>query len=104
MITLQRGSLKVGRKIVQRLMFSTTPITALKFLVSTERASNDAGDGFWTYKFTANGFVEDENLYNEAERYQKRFLEMGFQIKGEEELQDGAADSGGAGSGKTYDV
>lgn len=99
-VTLQRGSLTVGKKMVQRLMFSQAPITGLVFKMSAERGTNNDGQGFWTYKFTSDGFVQDQRLFDEAEKYQARFLELGFSIAGEDELQ-GGEDKGG---NKSYDV
>jgi hypothetical protein len=100
--TLQRGSLTVGKKMIQRLMLSDVPMTGQIYRVSSERTTNASGDGFWTYKFTAAGFAPEE-LYAKAEAMQSRLLKMGFDIKGEDELvQD--KDTGPTPGGKEYDV
>lgn len=101
---LQRGSLTTGKKFVQRLAFDDVPSTAKIYKVEAVRASNDKGDGFWSYKFSPQGWVEDKAVYEMAEKMQKRFLEMGFKIKDEEKLRDEQAGMTGEEASKKYKV
>lgn len=98
--SLQRGSLGVGKKFVQRLMFDEVPTCGRIWTMEAVAAQNAEGQSFWSYKFSPAGWTPKE-LFEQAEKLQKRFLELGFQIKDEEDLQGGEDDGK---PGKTFDV
>jgi hypothetical protein len=96
-VTLQRSAIKVARKLMGKLKIAQAPVFGLKFTMDSVKDQNSQNQEFWNYRFTANGFVEDEKTFNACKEMYERFKAQGVKIRDIEGLQDDQmADDGGA--------
>lgn len=104
-ITLQRSSSKVGKKLTGKLRMTPLPCYALTFEVTPFLDKNNRGEEFFNYQFTQTGLVEDEGLFGQLEALNKTFETKGVNIKDVEGLaDDDTPDSGAGGGGGDSDV
>ncbi len=91
---LQRSGIKPARKLLGKLNIigGQAPIFGQVYKMTSFLDKSAAGD-FNNYAFTANGFVEDEDVFNRYEGLHEQFKKLGVQIKDLENAQD---DAGGA--------
>lgn len=86
-ITLQRGSAKVGEKFFARLKFSEVAPFGQVFTMKSKLVANKDNEKYPTYVFVASGFPE-EDLYRHCESLYDRYSSSGYEIAKEEELID----------------
>ena len=87
-ITLQRSSVGVGKKLMGKLKITRAPSFGLIFKVTGVSDTNKAGQSFLNYSFISDGTVTVEGFYRSNFEYYKMFKEQGVQIRDMEALQD----------------
>lgn len=87
-ITLQRASIGVARKLMGKLKITRAPSFGLYFKMSSVEDKNGAGQIFLNYAFTADGMVQDKDEYDRNYGLYSYFKAQGVQIKDIEGLQD----------------
>lgn len=89
-LMLQRGSIKVGRRFRGKLKFTSAPIYGAKYKM-TPFIDGPSEQQFNNYRFTADGFVEDEELYLQLQDMHNSFAKAGINIRDVEGAQDEGA-------------
>ncbi len=89
-ITLQRSSIRIGRKLLSKLKLTQAPIFGCQFCLSSVVDQNQTGDKFFNYSFQADGFVQNEADFVAFHQMHKRFSSEGVKIKDLEGMQDDA--------------
>lgn len=95
-LTFQRSSIKMGRKLNTKLKTLRTPIFGSMFHLSAADDHNAANQDFKNINMTGAGFVEDEDLYNQYKDLHLSLRKTGFNIRDLNEMQDEGTDTGGA--------
>lgn len=103
-ITLQRGSYKVGKKLLGKLRMSSVPTYGMRFALGAEKDQNSTGDEFWTFKFSQIGFVQDPEVYAKYESLYNSFADKTITVVDEASLDRSDADGDGGDSGDTEKV
>lgn len=91
-LLLQRASIKPARALRGKLKFSRAPIYGTRFVMSSF-VDGDTDQLFNNYRFTAAGFVEDEDEYKFYEQMYENFEKAGaagLQARDLDEAQDDA--------------
>jgi hypothetical protein len=109
-VTMQRASIRVARKLFSRLKLvtATAPLYGLLFDLAAEETKNAAGQEFIVPKWTQAGFLQDEKVFSFCERLSNIYKEMGLKIRDIEGLQPEAEETpaeappGGAGDGNKF--
>ena len=101
-ITLQRAAITIARKFVGKLKMSEAPSYGMKFNMSSFVDQNAGGDEFRQYKFTGDGFV-DEEMFVHCEALYERFVREGLHIKDVEGAQEDDAPGNPAAGGPDPD-
>lgn len=97
-VSMQRGSIKVARKLLSRLKLTNAPSYGQVFTLSSTLDKGSSGD-FFNYKFTGEGFVEDETLFTKLQDTYEAIRRVGLKIKDEEGLQSEGGEPSGADDG-----
>lgn len=103
-VTLQRSSIKIARKLMAKLKIAQAPVYGLVFQMTSNK-ENGTGGEFYNYQFTADGLVEDEQMFTAFEEMFKRFEKEGVRVKDLESVQADATPEGGkqdVGDGKKF--
>ena len=79
-ITLQRSSIKVARKLAGKLKISQAPSFGMNFKIKSVRDQNPSGE-FFNYHFTAMGLVEDEKTFKMYKEIYESFRREGLRIR-----------------------
>lgn len=87
-LSLQRGSVKVARDLIGKIRINTAPSYGRVFKMSSTEETSQEGT-FYNYRFTADGYVQNEDHFNAYEQLYKQFAETGLNIKDIENLQEG---------------
>lgn len=84
-VTLQRTSAKVGRKLLGRLkVMNGAPLYGIRLVMS--RFQDDGqGQKFWNYKFEVKGLVDDEQEFNENKTIYEAVKRVGLKVREEDE-------------------
>jgi hypothetical protein len=99
-LMLQRTSVGPARKLLGKLKISQAPSYGLKYTMSSFD-DDRGGQKFKNYRFTAAGFVENEDEYNSYKLSHDRFAKEGVQIKDIEKAQDDNVGGGGDAASET---
>jgi hypothetical protein len=91
-ITLQRSSIKVGRRLLGKLKITRAPSYGLIFKMGVIR-EGDGKNQFNNYSFVGDGMIQDEDYFNQCETMYKMFKEQGLAIRDLEGIGD--EDAGG---------
>jgi hypothetical protein len=94
-ITLQRSSIKVGRKFLSKLKLIQAPSFGLYFEMGSIKDTNANNQDFWNYKFDAAGYVQDMDEFKNYVALYERFKAEGVKIKDIDGLQDEDSGPGG---------
>lgn len=94
-ITLQRSSIKVGRKFLSKLKLIQAPSFGLYFEMGSFKDTNQDNQDFMNFSFTAAGYVEDQAEFVKYVNLYERFRTEGVKIKDIDGLQE---DGGSGGS------
>ena len=94
-LMLQRTAVGPARKLMGKLKISRTPCFGLRFMMSSFIDDRN-GQKFSNYRFTANGFVEDEQLYNHFKGLHEQFNASGVKVKDESQDEDLPTEGKGA--------
>lgn len=86
-LMLQRTAVGPARKLMGKLKISRTPCFGLRFMMSSFIDDRN-GQKFNNYRFTANGFVEDEPLYNHFKGLHEQFSRTGVKVRDEDNIGD----------------
>lgn len=98
-ITLQRSSVKVAKRFLGQLKLSRAPAFGCQFVMTSVREEGPSGP-YYNYKFTAAGFVSDEDAYRQYEAQYMELREMGLRLRDIDlEPEDAATDGVGADAG-----
>lgn len=87
-LTFQRSSIKMGRKLNTKLKTVRTPIYGSVFEFKAFVDTNSRGQDFQNVQATGAGLVEDEALYNKYKDMNAAFTKNGINIKDVDSLQD----------------
>lgn len=87
-ITMQRSSIKVARRFAGKLQMTQAPSYGRKFIIGPVQDQNKAGDKFWNYAFTSDGFVESEEQFNFYKSLYEQFKASGVKIRDIDGLAD----------------
>lgn len=101
-VTLQRASIGVARKLMGKLKITRAPSFGLVFNMKSVEDKNGAGQIFLNYAFTAEGMVQDKEVYDKNFEYYQYFKAQGVNIKDIEGLQDEPVDNGAAADSPKY--
>lgn len=98
---LQRSNIKPARNLLGKLKMTTAPIFGCK--IKAEAVKEEGAEGSYNnWRFTMNGYVQDENEFNGYRSYNELFTKMGLNVRDMEGAQDEASDAtgptGGAGA------
>lgn len=99
-ITLQRGSIRVGRNLMGKLKISRAPSYGMIFIMQSVDDTG-AGGNFKNYQFIGDGLVEDEEQFKEFEAKYEGFARMGVKIKDLEGANDEGETGAPRASGET---
>lgn len=86
-ITLQRGAVRVAKKLMGKLKLATAPSFGQVYRMTSIKDNSGEGD-FFNYKFDKVGYVQDEELFNNLKDMYENFREMGVNIRDVESLGD----------------
>jgi len=78
--TLQRSSLKPGKKFVGKLHLSEVPTYGMEFVVTSERVVGPKGE-YLSPIFTGNGFVMDEALVSKLDKMHDHYMNIGVKVQ-----------------------
>lgn len=97
-VTLQRSTMRAGRKFMGMLKMVRAPSFGCKFKMAAVSDRNRLGQEFKSYQFNPMGMVTDEQQFHLYRSYYDAFKEMGLQIKDIDGLadEDSAAEAGAA--------
>lgn len=104
--TLQRSSLKPGKKFVGKLKMSQAPSFGMMFKVTSEKVTGPKGE-YFSPVFSGAGFVMDEDLVYHLNGLCDHFSEIGVKVAEsglEEEVEAEAGADSGAQQGNTADA
>lgn len=106
-ILLQRSSIGPARGLRGKLKFTPAPMYGCRFIMSSFLDANRAGQQFNNYRFSPNGFIEDEDEVKRYEQLYESFRSSNVQMRDLEEahLDDPApaAGNGARGAGSNED-
>lgn len=102
-VTLQRSSIRVARKLLGKMRVSRAPIYGTVFTLTRIKDVNPSGDEFWNYKFVSNGFVSDADQFRAYEEMHNQFKDTGLKVADEDSLQ-GEGEATGDGGIQDDDV
>lgn len=86
-ITLQRSSIKIGRRLMGKLKMSDAPAYGLVFKMNSVTDTGPSGE-FFNFSFAAIGLNLDKNLYNQLKQMEDAYRRAGaVGIAGIEEMQ-----------------
>lgn len=98
-IPFQRGLLKSGTRLVSKIELSNVPEFGQKYILSTEKVSNNDGEEFYSFKTRGAGFVQDEELFKKLQHLHNRFADMTIRVMDAEGMaSEGQSPSDGSGS------
>lgn len=86
-LTLQRGSVSVAKNLIAKLKLNSKPSYGRVFSLESVEDQNSSGDPFFNFRFTADGYVQNEDAYNAYEALYKQFSRTGLNIKDIDSLQ-----------------
>lgn len=86
-LTLQRSSVKVARNIIGKIKLNPKPSYGRVFRMSSIEDSSPVGE-FNNFRFTAEGYVQDQTAFDTYESLYKVFAKTGLNIKDIDSLQD----------------
>lgn len=89
-LTLQRGAVSVARSLIGKIKINKAPSYGRVFKMDSVEDSNSSNDPFFNYRFTAEGYVQNQDHFNAYEALYKQFAQTGLNIKDIETLQGGA--------------
>lgn len=103
-LSFQRSSIKMGRKLITKLMSNRFPIYGLIYTFSSTDDTNTRGQDFKNVSAQGAGMVEDPELYEMYKSMHESLKNVGLQLKDIDGLQDEATgdnvtDEGPAASG-----
>ena len=87
-VTLQRGAMKVAKKLVGKLKLVNAPSYGQVFEMVPEQVDDGSGV-YHNFTFTRVGYVTDKKAYEHYKEVSKQFAEMGVKVKDAESLQEG---------------
>lgn len=93
-VTLQRASIGVARKLMGKLKITRAPSFGLYFKMASFSDKNGAGQEFLNYAFTADGIITDQEEYDKNRAFYDYFKSQGVNIKDMEGLQDEPTNTG----------
>lgn len=91
-ITLQRGGMKVAKKLIGKLKLVQAPPYGQVFIVKPDQVDDGSGV-YYNFSFARAGFVTDKKQYAYYKEMNKNFEEMGVKVK-EDDGQSGADEDG----------
>lgn len=90
-LNMQRGSVKVARSLIGKIKINKAPSYGRVFRMSSTEEEGQEGS-FFNLRFTADGYVQNQDHFNAYESLYKAFSKTGLNIKDIETLQeDGVA-------------
>ena len=95
-IFLQRSAEPVAKQLLTKIRLDNAPIYGQVFSASKVTATNGAGQEYNQYKFTKNGYVQDEALFHQFQEEHNTFKTTSFRTNDEDALAE-EANAGGAG-------
>ena len=98
-LMMQRSAVKVARKLLGKINIigGQAPIYGQVYNMGSFLDTNSANQQFKNFTFTANGFVQDEALFERLEGLHEQFKKTGVQIKDLENADDMPAGASGGG-------
>lgn len=94
-LTFQRSSIKVGRKLMTKLKTVRTPLFGSVFMLSAYDDHNSANQDFKNINITGAGVVEDPELYQQYKDLHLSISRSGLNIRDVDTLQDDPENHGG---------
>lgn len=97
-VTLQRSSARVARKLIGKLKMVNAPTYGIKLVMSSVKEEGPEGP-FYNFGFRTDGFVQNRELFDQAKDLYEAVSASGLKVKDiqDEELPEGQ----GGGEGKT---
>lgn len=89
-IFLQRSAVGVARKLLGKINLSRAPICGLQYEMSSFVDNSPAGD-FNNYRFTASGFVTDQEEFESYRQLHEQFKKSGVRVRDLEAEGDSTA-------------
>jgi hypothetical protein len=93
-LTLQRSSIKVGRKFASKVKVSRFPLYGQIFTLGSESATNAKNQKFGMPTLIADGVIEDESLFKHYVEQHEYFKTANFSPADLEAMQSEDADDG----------
>lgn len=87
-LTFSRSSLKMGRRLLTKLMTVRTPLYGSIFTFEAFTDNNKQGQKFFNIQATGAGLVEDEKLFHQYREIHESMKGAGLNIKDVDSLQD----------------
>lgn len=89
-ISLQRSSIRPGKKLMGKLKLAQAPSYGLRFRMGSEAETNSANQTFLVPTFTQAGFVQDKMQFDAYKDTYERFRKEGLTIRDLETAQEEA--------------
>lgn len=86
-VTLQRSAMKPGRKLLGKLKIANAPNFGLVYKMDSKEEPNAAGQKYFNYTFTSDGFVTDQALFDYYREVHNQYV-GGFKFKEEPDDDD----------------
>lgn len=86
-VTLQRSSYKVGRKLLGKMKMQNAPSFGMVYEMSSVPDTNPSGDNYLNFSFKGAGYVQDKELYDRLSELESTFRKAGVRIRDLEGLQ-----------------